>query len=319
MLAIAHWGQALALTKNLPGVGELRSELSKQILELGKPSPETFAELSGGALGVALGAIAAGRIPRDARRTADWRMVWTPDQHVDAEVTVARRKREHLARQEAANKLAAELFDSSRSFDVNVVLVDPTDAESSNAVRDAVCGLTADELREVAGKWRVAGVRSARAPTEVFVAGADEVPDWWPGDHARSFTFQQMVPTVDATAAPARIHITMGLPVRTYLNPVQRKADAPQGTKDLPFVVIADVAELPGALNEIPRRMDGFLPFWTAVSGVILFRGLMSFQGVGWHWRLVANPHARLALPESLIGKQIDPQRTMETIARFSS
>jgi len=77
-------------------------------LASGRPAPETFAELSGAAICVALGAVAGGRIPRGSGRTADWRMVWPGDAGLDLEVTAAKRKKKHVERQTFATDLAKD-------------------------------------------------------------------------------------------------------------------------------------------------------------------------------------------------------------------
>src|SRR5262245_46452408 len=89
---LIRWGYALWMTRSLPGVESLQRTIAREILASGRPAPETLAELDGAALCVALGAVAAGRIPRGSDRTADWRMVWPGNANLDLEITIAKRK-----------------------------------------------------------------------------------------------------------------------------------------------------------------------------------------------------------------------------------
>ena len=100
----------------------------------GRPAPETFAELSGAAICVALGAVAGGRIPRGSGRTADWRMVWPGDAGLDLEVTAAKRKKKHVERQTFATDLANALFTADREFDLVIDLADPPLPEDRDAI-----------------------------------------------------------------------------------------------------------------------------------------------------------------------------------------
>jgi hypothetical protein len=112
--------------------------------------------------------------------------------------------------------------------------------------------------------------------------------------------------------------VGFGVPYNSYVNPIMRKADFPQGTAGLPFLLAVDVSDLAGALREIPRAVAGFLPFWKAVSGILLFHDVMGVDQVGWLWRLIRNPHSVVPLPEALCAGRADLPQTMETGVRLS-
>jgi hypothetical protein len=95
---LIRWGFVLWMTRSLDGSEAVQKALGAEILAGGGPAPETFAELSGAGLCVAHGAVAGRRIPCGGSKTADWRMVWPPDTDIDLEVTVAKRKKEHVKR-----------------------------------------------------------------------------------------------------------------------------------------------------------------------------------------------------------------------------
>lgn len=70
---VVAWGQVVHMTRSLPGAEELHRALAHSVLNDSEPDRDILAELNGAALCIALGAIAAGRIPEDKNRTADWR------------------------------------------------------------------------------------------------------------------------------------------------------------------------------------------------------------------------------------------------------
>lgn len=314
---VVGWGHVLTMTRNIPGGDRIRTALAKEILNSGAPAPETFAELSAAGLCIALGAVAAGRIPEGSKRTADWRMVWPTDAEMDVEVTVGNKKKAHVQRRAAAHVLASGLLDSSRPFDLIIDVVDPTRQATVDEIRLAVEGISEGDRLASSGCWEVRAEPITREPTVLFIAGQDQAPDWWPAAHARSCAWCAQVAVQDAAKAPPQVRVWTGLPFDSYVNPAKRKAEAPQGTKGLPFLVAVDIQGLPGAFGEIPCVVEGLLPFWTAVSGILLFQDLAGFDGVGWMWRLVQNPHAHVQLPESFSSGRAEQGRTMETVARF--
>jgi hypothetical protein len=97
------------MTRSVPGAQDLHSALANSILIGGEPEPDILAELSDAALCIALGAIAAGRIPEDENRTADWRIMWSENADVDVEVGCAAKTLKHVRSLDAAKALAAEV------------------------------------------------------------------------------------------------------------------------------------------------------------------------------------------------------------------
>lgn len=79
-----------------------------------------------------------------------------------------------------------------------------------------------------------------------------------------------------------------------------KKADSPQGEVGQPFLVVVDIANLPGAFSEMPRVLTGYLPFWKSISGILLYQDFKHVEKVGWLWRLINNPFAEVPLPEGL-------------------
>jgi hypothetical protein len=119
-------------------------------------------------------------------------------------------------------------------------------------------------------------------------------------DQARCVVLRGYAAGPDTYRAPPQVRICFGVPYVSYVNPIQKKSDSPQGTKGLPFLVAVDITDIPDAFKEIPRAVEELLPFWTGVSGILLFQSVISSDRVGWIWRLIKNPYAEVPLPEEL-------------------
>lgn len=317
-LDLIRWGFPLWMTHSLAGVEPLQRAIGAEVLATGGPAAETLAELSAAALCVGLGAIAGGRIPRGNDRTADWRMVWPVDASLDLEVTAARKKERHVQRQAFATELADHLFEADRDFDVVIDLADPTIPEDRDAILTTAKTITSGQTEEAAGRWRVRAQEITREPTVLYTGGQDPRPSWWSVDQARCFVFKGYVAGPDTHRAPPQVRVCFGVAYDSYVNPIMRKANSPQGTTGLPFLVAVDISELPGAFRELPRVAAGLLPFWKAVSGILLFHEVTGMDRVGWLWRLLGNPHAEVPLPERLCAGRADLPETMETGVRLT-
>lgn len=316
---LIRWGSVLWMTRSLGGVEPFQRALAAEVLASGGPAPETFAELSGAGLCVALGAIAGGRIPRGDGKTADWRMMWPGDGGLDLEVTVAKRKEKHVERQALATDLANALSRADRDFDLVVDLADPTIPEDRDAIQATAKTITSGRTEGAPGRWQLRAQEIAREPTVFVTGGQDARPPWWSGDDARCFVIHGQVAGPDTHRAPPQVRVYFGVPYDSYVNPIMRKADFPQGTAGLPFLVAVDISDLPGAFREMPRAVAGFLPLWQAVSGILLFHDLMGVDRVGWQWRLLKNPHAAVPLPDALCSGRADLPQAMETGVRLAN
>lgn len=307
------WGFVLWMTRSLAGVDALRQSLANEILASGRPAPDTFAELSAAGLCVAFRPTAGGRIPRSGGKTADWRMIWPPDLPVDVEVTVARRKEAHRERQALATDLAQTLFRPQRDVDLVVHLADPVANEDRAEILSFSEEIVAGVTKGIPGRWELRCEQITREPTVLLVGGMDSRPPWWSEKDACCFVLQGQIAGPDARRAPAQVRVHFGVPYDSYVNPVMRKADFPQGEPGLPFLVVLDVSTLPGAFNEMPRALAGFLPLWKGVSGILLFQDMMAIERVGWAWRLLSNPDAAVPLPAALAKERADLPNRMET------
>lgn len=314
---LIRWGFPLWMTRSLDGMDSLHRSFVAEILASRGPAPESFAELSGAGACVGLGAVGGHRSPRSSGKTADWRLVWPEDAAVDVEVTVARMKQRHIERQKLATDLATTLFRADRDFDLVVDLVDPTIREDRDAILATAENITGSRVEAVSGKWQLRAQEITREPTTVFTDG-DPRPPWWSVSDARCFVLHGLVAGPDTRRAPPQVRVWFGVPYDSYVNPIMRKADFPQGAAGLPFLLAVDISGLPGAFLEMPRVVADFLPHWRAVSGILLFQDMRGVDRVGWLWRLLKNPHAAIQLPETLCSGRADLPQAMETGVRLA-
>lgn len=315
--SILHWGVVLWSTRSLVGTADLLEEIGSEIVMADRPNPETFAELSAAGLCVCLGAIGGEKLRRAAHKTADWRLRWPGECPVDVEVTTARRKTAHVRRNKVANALVERLFVPKMDDDVVVHMVDPTDTADTDAVIAAAKEVPKGATLENPGRWQVRREEILREATVVATGDLDARPSWWPVRNVRSFVIHGMLAGPGTTKAPAQVRILFGVPYDAYINPVMKKADAPQGTAEHPFLLAVDVMGLAGAMKELPEVLPGYFAQWSRISGILLFMDMVAHNRSGWVWRLLANPSATSPLPDSLVGGRANLEQSMETGLRF--
>lgn len=298
----------------MDGADELHKRIASEILRTDRPNAETFAELSAAGLCVGLGATGGEKLRRRAgRRTADWRLQWPEDHLVDVEVTVARQKPAYLRRHAAANELVDRIFDPKRDDDLVVHIVDPVSLADRNEVIAAAAAIPNDGTLESPGRWQLRREAIQRDSTVIFKADFDARPHWWAAGNVRCWVVAQSLAGPETTRAPGQVRVIFSVPYEAYINPVMKKADAPQGKAGAPFLIAIDVAGLPGALKEMPETLQDYLSQWRRVSGILLYMDMFAIRRTGWVWRLLANPHAAVPLPESLVAGRANLETSMET------
>jgi hypothetical protein len=314
---ILHWGHVLWSTASLVGTSELLADISSEILQTDHPNPDSFAELSAAGLCVSFGALDGERLQRASHPIADWRLRWSGEGLVDVEVTTAKRKPAHIRRSEAAATIAERLFILEMEDDVVVHIVDPTDAADADAMLAAARSLAKGGTLEEPGRWQVRREDVLRDVKVIVKGELDARPSWWPARDVRSLVIRGILAGPDSTKAPAQLRIFFGVPYDAYINPVMKKADAPQGTAGHPFLLVVDVMGLAGAMTELPEILPGYFAQWSRISGVLLFTDLVALNRSGWVWRLLANPTAAHPLPASLTDGRANLEQSMETALRF--
>lgn len=200
---LISWGFVLWNTRTFANVETAYREIAKEILESGKPSATTLAELSGAGLCVAFGAASGERIDRSESKTADWRMSWPSGLAVDVEVTKALQKNEHVRRQGLAEELTNALFSFNPEDDIVVHITDPTIEEDRDAVLTVTQGIHSGETRELLGRWQVRCEQIRREPSIVFSGEFDARPSWWCPADARCWELKTMLAGPESRRASA--------------------------------------------------------------------------------------------------------------------
>ncbi len=142
----------------------------------------------------------------------------------------------------------------------------------------------------------------------------DPFPDWWPRELIRTFVFGQMVDTRDAKAPHPQVRIYHGLPLTGYINPIQRKANRPQGSHDVPYLIACDTSNLPYAFKEFGRVLPNYFEMWDHVSGFLLFFDNLQPSPWRFYWRalMIPNNLAVVPLPDESISRFQSEGRPMD-------
>jgi len=131
--------------------------------------------------------------------------------------------------------------------------------------------------------------------------------------------FHGMLAGPDTIVAPPQVRVYYGVPFDAYINPVQKKADKPQAAAGAPYLITIDIADLPGAFRELARQLPANWSIWPQVSGILLFRDVLSQSRSGWEWLLLVNSSAQAQLPPSLVARRPPGNEISETGCNFWS
>ncbi|HEX6718806.1 MAG TPA: hypothetical protein VF088_16995 [Pyrinomonadaceae bacterium] len=312
-LPLIQLGVSLSFVATVDTLDPVRRKLGRAIGRGEDPAPSDVAEIDAAALCIALGATSLEKVKEKTDKTPDFIVSWSDGKTVDLEVTSARAKPTHIERQQIAKRIAEQLHNQNRArtWDLIVHYINPSPEELSRLMKEAY-ELKPGLSSEKTGEWHVSAKVSDREPYTLLTAGQrDELPKWWPTDTVAPFIFYGTVAGPNATVAPPQVRITYGVPVNAYVNPVQNKAENPQGGVVNAFLIAIDVSELPGAFSTFKRELPKFFDLWKSVSGVMTFRSLIHRAKAGWLWQLIPNPHASAALPSDLL--KMNAENVLET------
>jgi hypothetical protein len=314
-LYIASWGISFAIFKENTTLNYLRKKFANQIVKTGEPDSKDMAEISAMTLALGAGAQDIKHIKRSVRgRTPDFRAVWQ-GKSVDVEVTRADRKPEHKNIQKNLISLSRQLQNYLSDFDLTVNLPRPLNSKNLKHMLDAVDKLQiGDELSDIP-LWHLQAKPIMRDVGTLITGNRwDPLPDWWDHDLVRTIYFSQIVDTRDAERPHPQIKIFHGLPLTGYINPVQRKADRPQGSKGVPYLIACDTSKLPEAFQEFRRVLPDYFEMWNHVSGFLLFSRylLPSPWRLFWKALMIPNDLALLPLPDEPISRFQSEGRSME-------
>lgn len=151
----------------------------------------------------------------------------------------------------------------------------------------------------------------------VALPGGDQPPQDapWAPDHWSEKGAKFLATSVSMGSILGRVHIEAFMPPATYLNTVKRKAERPQRTGDLPYLIAVDVMQFPNAMRDVVAELETPLTDWPHVSGVLMvmpFFFTVSFPQ--WRARLIPNPSAAKPLPAPLLGAIPHRETTFEVM-----
>lgn len=294
---ILFWSLILERVQGNQTMGELIQSFSSEILELGKPKPETISEMSGAALADILGWKPM-KLKRTHTRTPDF-LATHEGCEFEFEITKADPKTTHLELAEYGNGILKRIHDESRSHDIVAMLADCMTHEEEMLFCETVGNLSVGEIREVEGLWKaVAEPYRQRSRDQVNLRRFQDLPTWWPCKHEdsrlRIMAVHTLTPNTPATT------VACALPIHGYLNPLKRKAGRFQGSKARPLLLGLEVEHLPGAFEELDFELPRRFSRWRHLSGVLAYQASLRPDKIGWLFKLYTNEFATLALPYEL-------------------
>jgi hypothetical protein len=300
-------GLPLGLLSESSGCELLKRRIATTLLKEAKPAPGDFAEISGAALCVALGATKIHQVRTSTIQTPDFIISW-PSQagslDTDLEITSAAMKVSHIERNQTANRIAHQLHCADRMHDIVLHYIDPPTEADLSQIMKAASKIKPEEVIQDPGKWIIRAAVPDRAPSVLLVAGIDDnSPDWWPRKQITGFVVNQVLAGPGAKIAPPQTRVHYCVPFTAYINPVQKKADYPQGGDSRPFIIAIDITDLPGAYQQFRKLLIDYFPLWSRVSAILTFSQWTHPSRIGWRWGLLPNPDSRYALSEDILQK----------------
>ena len=315
-IRIVRWGLPLTFlsSSSIESLDALCRRIAHTIKKYQTPSQSDIAELEAAALCAALGAMSIMKIKTGPKKTPDFCVSWRDAGKIDLEVTCARRKPVHLQRQKIATELAQRIEIKNRNWDVILHYVDPPNPREMEVIVETSQNLKPGMEVDQKDRWHVCAEKPDRHPYTILTGGEQiEPPQWWPSGIVRLCSYYGFLAGPNASEPPPQTRVFFGVPIDAYLNPVQNKADSPQGGIDKPFVIAIDVDKLPGAFREFRQALPEYFGIWGHVSGVLAFRSWITFLSkAGWSWELIPNPNATYPLPSELLAIQVARDNHME-------
>jgi hypothetical protein len=259
-----------------------------------RPPAAELAEIGCGALVSCLGL--AVDYPKSGNgRSPDLVVVDRSAVVADIEVVCAQQRSIH-ADELVTQRNLSEAIGTRMDAHVAIFIADELSGDLVDEIVNGVIHVPIGGAIEKEGKWCV--VARALPDRKPFEGGSRQeiAPGWWPLAGA-----QTVVQTVRLGPESPILTVVCKTVEASYLNPIRRKAERPQRTGNLPYVIAVDVDALPDAFEEIPKELAGFWAQWKHVSAVLLF---FSYQGVGlngWWCSIVRNPFADVVLPQDML------------------
>ncbi len=213
---------------------------------------------------------------------------------IEIEVTTANRKEEQERRRHAASALHSKLRSIPSDRHIVVHYLDPLTEAEEQAIIEAACRLDIGQATETENRWHVA-IAPPQGPT-FNTMPMTPIPAWFPDQLATPASLSAGVHVAGSASAPtASAQLRWGLSTKSYINPLSKKAERPQGSGESAFAIAMDITQLPGGEQWYASELAGYWQQWPHVSGVLLFHGPAWWVGIGLRvsYTVLLNPYAR--------------------------
>ncbi|MSO99353.1 MAG: hypothetical protein EXR11_14250 [Rhodospirillaceae bacterium] len=301
-------GVPLYLVSGQSSFDPIRRNLSDALRKNVRPILDEISELRCAGIVRALGAISVDKISRSNEvRKPDLKVYCANNTSFEIEVVTPAAKPEYKSARSWLDKLVAEVFAFKIPFDLRLGVVEILRDDERLALLEAARTVSPNESHSSRGRWIVSAEEINRSIGEVWVTGKDYIPrpNWWPSHLSQIFRVSMMADTSDQQRSNPSVIGAIGYPTLRYMNPILRKADRPQGDATLPYIIAADIENIPNALHYFREELPKWFHSWDHVSGVLGFHHFM--EGVSKYivrCQFFSNPNSTISPPELLQERQ---------------
>ena len=302
VLSVLLLGATLSRVDQL-GCESLLKKIAKSIAAVGRPNPEDSAELNSAAL-LSLWASNVRSVPtKTGVKTPDFKAE-IGGVEVECEVTNSEQKSLQIALKERAIALAQHLQAVLPVAGLRVRFSDEADENDLHNLVVEAATLTPGEIRESNNRWHIQGFDS---PVQPDLDAA--IPSWWQKQYATPTILQSSFQVSHSSVAQqvdtrpgVEIEVLWCLSTKSYLNSLSKKQSAEQASGSVPFIVLCDVSQLPGAFGWYSENLPPLLKTWSQrLSAVILFRRVIpGLDTLQFKYQIHTNPNASLQVPTAL-------------------
>lgn len=261
-------------------------EVSQSIIEGMPKNVDTWAELMAGGLISNIGCSIRFVPEIQGHRTPDLIVTSVNGDSADVEVVRAQRRVSHSDLEGFLQALNAAIgVNDDRNYGI---YLGESPEQYLGEIIDAIAAIDNGSRLERPGKWAVvADEPQYRAPYTGGDAERQIKPSWW----ADGPSFRVVSTRLGGEHSPVT-SLSAKIPLADYLNPIRRKAERPQRSAAIPYVIALESTQLPDAARRIPHQLSGFFPLWSHVSAVLVFVGLFGVNSYTWKCSLIRNPTA---------------------------
>lgn len=289
-----HWGTfinvisvgILDLLMTDPVAKNKLKEVSKAIIEGTPRNADTWAELMAGGLISSIGCQIRFIPEAQGQKTPDLHITAANGVSADVEVVRAQQRLSHSELNKFLGTLNAAIgLDDDRNY---CIYLGENPEQHLGEIIDAIASVDNGSRLERSGKWAV--VADEPQHRTAYTGGDAERqirPSWWEdgpnfgvvstrlgGEHSPITSVRSQVPLAD------------------YLNPVRRKAERPQRSAKIPYIIALEATELPDAARRLQPQLSGFFPLWPHVSAIMVFGSIFGINNYSWPCALLRNPAA---------------------------